>query len=154
MLPQAGKNFVYKSKMKKSKLVIEYDFDFDAYGIISSAKGYKLAWELNRHLNLHLVRHPDVTVGFRSEMNVGFSHYSFETQVSQLKLLSNKPADRLPGKYFLMPEYPHYDYIVLARLHDRNPNDILLDELKSIPSVELASSIALDELKSKTNFVF
>lgn len=154
MLPQAGKNFVYVSKMKKSKLVIEYDFDFDAYGIISSARGYRLAWELNRYLNIHLVRHPDVTVGFRNEANVGFPHYSFETQVSQLKLLSNRPADRPHGKYFLMPEFPHYDYIVLARLHDRNPNDTLLDELKQIPSVELTSPIALEELKSKTNFVF
>lgn len=140
--------------MKKSKLVIEYDFDFDAYGIISSAKGYRLAWELNRHLNLHLIRQPDIAVGFRDKVNIGFSHYSFETQVSQFKLLSNKPADRLPGKYSLMPESPHYDYIVLARLHDRHPNDLLLDELKQIPSVELASAIALEELKSKTNFVF
>lgn len=140
--------------MKKSKLVIEYDFDFDAYGIISSAKGYRLAWELNHHLGLHLVKYPDVTVGFRSKTNVGFAHYSFETQVSQVKLLSNKPSDRLPGRYFLTPEFPHYDFVVLARLHDRDPNDALLDHLKSLPSVEMVASITLEGLKSKTNFVF
>lgn len=140
--------------MKKSKLVIEYDFDFDVYGIISSAKGYRLAWELNQHLGIHLVKLPDVTVGFRKNVDVGFTHYSFETHVSQLKLLSNKPADRVPGKYFLTPEFPHYDYIVLARLHNRDPDEVLLDELKEIPSVELAAPILLEELKSKTNFVF
>ena len=122
--------------MKKSKLVIEYDFDFDAYGIISSAKGYRLAWELNRYLGFHLVKQSDVTVGFRNNVNVGFAHYSFETHVSQLKLLSNKAADRIPGKYFLTPEFPHYDYIVLARLHDQHTHGALLDQLKKIPSVE------------------
>lgn len=140
--------------MKKSKLVIEYDFDFDVYGIISSAKGYRLAWELNQHLRVHLVRLPDVTVGFRNKVNVGFAHYSYETHVSQLKLLSNKPVGPLPGKYFLTPEFPHFDYVVLARLHDRHPNSLLPDQLKQVPSVELAASITLEELKSKTNFVF
>lgn len=32
--------------MKKTKLVVEYDFDFVLVGITTSLKAYKLAWEL------------------------------------------------------------------------------------------------------------
>lgn len=140
--------------MKKSKLVIDYDFDFDAFGIISSAKGYKLAWELNRRLGTHLVKQSDLTVGFRNKRNLGFTHYSFETHVSRLKLLGNRPAEGPHGKHFLTPEFPHFDFIVLARLQDQRPDVSLLNKLKEIPSVELVTPIALNELKSKTNFVF
>ncbi|HEY8513228.1 MAG TPA: IPExxxVDY family protein [Cyclobacteriaceae bacterium] len=136
--------------MKKRKLVIEYDFDFDVYGIISSAKGYRLAWELNQYLGVHLVKEPDITVGFRKNVHIGFAHYSFETHASTLKLLRNKTADG-GGRYYLAPEFPHFDFIVLSRFHD---GDNILEQLRQVPSVELAAAVAKDELKSKSNFVF
>ena len=45
--------------MKKNKLVIEYDFDFELLGILSSARGYKLAWEINQALGIQLVKQQD-----------------------------------------------------------------------------------------------
>ena len=42
--------------MKRTKLVIDYEYDFNLIGIISTAKGYKLAWELNQALGIHLVK--------------------------------------------------------------------------------------------------
>ena len=42
--------------MRKSKLIIEYEYDFNLIGLISTAKGYKLAWELNQALGIHLVK--------------------------------------------------------------------------------------------------
>jgi hypothetical protein len=140
--------------MKKSRLVIEYDFDFDVFGIISSSKGYKLAWEINKRLGIHLVKEPDLTVGFKNKVDRGFPHYSFETRLNRLKLFRNKPLDSKQGKYFLIPEFPHFDYVVLARLPEQYGHSSLPDILRQIPSVELVAPIALDSLKSKTNFVF
>ena len=42
--------------MSKSKLVIEYEYDFNLYGVISLSKDYKLAWLINKELGLHLCK--------------------------------------------------------------------------------------------------
>ena len=140
--------------MKKSKLVIEYDFDFDVFGISSSAKGYKLAWDINHRLDIHLTRQPDLIVGFKNKVEKSFPYYSFETALNRVKVLKNKPVEVESGKYFLIPEFPHFDFVILARLNDHLMNDSLADALREIPSIELVAPIELQELRSKVNFVF
>ena len=76
--------------MKKSKLVIDYEFDFELIGIRSSAKGYKLAWEINNQLGIHLIRQPDLSVGFKKGEERKFSFYAHETRLNRLKLFKNK----------------------------------------------------------------
>ncbi len=139
--------------MKKSKLVIDYDYNFELMGITSPAKGYRLAWEMNRRLGIHLVKQPDLIVGFRNNEERAFSIYAYETPLNRLKLLKNRPHDQDQGKYFLVPEFPHYDFIILAamELHTRQH---LLDLVKSIPFVQFTASIPLEGLKSKSNFIF
>lgn len=140
--------------MKKNKLVIDYDFDFSLLGVSSSAKGYKLAWEMNTRLGIHLVKQPDLLVGFKNNEEKAFMYYSYETPLNQLKLLKNRPSDADKGKYLLVPEFPHFDFIILARLKEHAMSEILWESLKQIPSVELVVPIDIDKLKSKSNFVF
>ena len=140
--------------MKKSKLIIEYEFDFDAYGIATSVKGYKLAWEINQRLGVHLVKQPDLPVGFKNGEEKCFAYYSYETRLNRLKLLKNKPQDGAPGKYFLVPEFPHFDFIIFVRLNEHTMSESVAGILKEIPSVALVTVIPLDGLKSKSNFVF
>jgi hypothetical protein len=144
---------VFSIKMKKSKLLIDYEFDFALWGITTAARGYKLAWELNQHLGIRLVKQPDLVVGFRNNTEKCFSFYSYETALNRLKLFKNRPADQESGKYFLIPEFPHYDFIILAAMEEQHKHQ-LARLLRSIPSVELAASIPLDGLKSKSNFIF
>src|SRR5687767_6112843 len=139
--------------MKKSKLVIEYDFDFELLGITSAARGYKLAWEINQHLGIRLVKQPDLVVGFKNNEEKSFSFYAFETPLNRLKLFKNKPQDQDSGKYFLIPEFPHYDFIILAAMEEQHQLH-LIDSLRSIPSVQLVAPIPLEGLKSKSNFIF
>ena len=117
--------------MKKSKLVIEYDFDFELLGILSSARGYKLAWEINHALGIQLVKQPDLVVGFK-----------------------NKPSDQESGKYFLIPEFPHYDFIILAAMEEQYAPQQLMQLIRSITTIQLVASIPLHGLKSKSNFIF
>ena len=100
--------------MKKSKLVINYDYDFELVGVTSSAKSYKLAWELNHGLSIHLVKQPDLVVGFKNTEKY-FCYYAHETQLNRLKLFKNRPNDGETGKYFLIPEFPHFDFIILSQ---------------------------------------
>ncbi len=140
--------------MKKSKLIIDYEFDFELLGLISSAKGYKLAWEINQALNIQLVKQADLVVGFRNNEERSFSFYSYQTQLNRLKMFKNKPSDPDAGKYFLIPEFPHYDFIILADMEEQYTHQQLIHSIKSIASVQLAAMIPLDGLKSKSNFIF
>ena len=139
--------------MKKSKLVIDYDFDFGLWGITTAARGYKLAWEINEHFGIRLVKQPDLLVGFRNNEEKAFSFYAYETPLNRLKLFKNRPSEQDSGKYFLIPEFPHYDFIILAAMEEHYTKQ-LVPGLRSIPSVELVASIPLHDLKSKSNFIF
>jgi hypothetical protein len=139
--------------MKKSKLIIDYEYNFELIGITTTARGYKLAWEINKRLDIHLVKQPDLVVGFRNNEEKPFYFYAFETPLNRLKLFKNKPSDQDSGKYFLIPEFPHYDFIILAAMEDHS-HASLINLIKSIPTVQLAASISMDGLKSKSNFIF
>ena len=141
-------------KMKKNKLIIDYEYDFNLIGIISTAKGYKLAWELNQALGIHLVKQSDLIVGFKNNEEKAFGYYSHQTQLNRLKVFKNRPVDQDAGKYYLIPEFPHYDFIILADMEEYDKSQHLLQSLKSIDSIQLAAIIPLEGLKSKSNFIF
>jgi hypothetical protein len=140
--------------MKKNKLLIDYDFDFKLMGVTSAARGYKLAWELNRQLSINLIKQPDLVVGFKKEEEKCFSYYAHDTPLNRLKLFKNKPVDQETGKYFLIPEFPHYDFIILAAMDEHHNEQNLIDLIKSLPSVQFVAPIPLEGLKSKSNFIF
>ena len=140
--------------MKKSKLVIEYEFDFGLLGITTAARGYKLAWEINSTLGIHLVRQPDLAVGFKKGEEKKFSFYAHESRINRLKLFKNKPVDTDHGKYYLVPEFPHFDFIFLIQIDDMTQHEAIANQLRQITSIEMVSSIPLEGLKSKSNFIF
>src|SRR5688572_21571318 len=140
--------------MKKNKLEIDYTYDFKLLGVITSVKGYKLAWELNQLLHINLVKQPDLVVGFKNSDEKSFPFYAYETRLNRLKLFKNKPLENDPGKYFLIPEFPHFDFIILAAMQEPDAYLKLIDTIKSIPDVQLAAPIAFEGLKSKSNFIF
>ena len=139
--------------MKKSKLVIDYEFDFGLWGITTAARGYKLAWEINQLLGIRLVKQPDLVVGFKNNEEKSFSFYAYETPLNRLKLFKNRPSELDAGKYFLIPEFPHFDFIILAAMEEQHTHE-LVHQIRSIPAVELVAPIPLDGLKSKSNFIF
>ena len=140
--------------MKKNKLVIEYDFDFELLGILSSARGYKLAWDINQALGIKLVKQQDLLVGFKNSEEKSFSFYAYETQLNRLKLFKNRPGEQENGKYFLIPEFPHYDFIILAAMEEQNAHQQLIQKVKSISAIQFVASIPVEGLKSKSNFIF
>ena len=154
ILRNEGKSCLFYEEMKKSKLVIDYEFDFELVGLISSAKGYKLAWELNQALSIHLVKQPDLVVGFKNNEEKSFSFYDYQTQFNRLKMFKNRPADGDGGKYYLIPEFPHYDFIILADMEEHLSHQQLIHLIKSISAIQLAAFIPLEGLKSKSNFIF
>jgi hypothetical protein len=140
--------------MKKSKLIIDYTFDFELLGLISMVKGYRLAWELNQILQINLVKQPDLVVGFKNNEEKSFSFYAHITANNRLKLFKNRNSENESGKYFLIPEFPHFDFIILAAMEEQYSHQQLVNLIKTIPAVQLVSAIPMEGLKSKSNFIF
>jgi hypothetical protein len=140
--------------MKKKRLEIEYNFDFELLGIISSAKGYKLAWEINKLLSMRLIKQKDLTVEYKNKTESSYDYFAHESEVNTLKLFRNKPNDSDTTKNLLISEFPHYDFILLSKGEEHMQSNRLRELLRDIPSIELVAFIPLDALKTKETFIF
>ncbi|QOI98471.1 MAG: IPExxxVDY family protein [Flammeovirgaceae bacterium] len=140
--------------MKKNKLVIEYAYNFKLTGIASTAKGYKLAWAINRQTGFRLVRQPDLAVGFKKEGEKYFNFFAYETRLNRLKLFKNKPVDQTAARHLLVPEFPHFDFILLTQAEEPGFTAMVVEKVRNLPMVELVAPIPLESLKSKVNFIF
>lgn len=140
--------------MKKKRLEIEYSYDFDLLGIISSARGFKLAWDINKKLGIHLVKEADLTIQFRDKTAGSYTHFLSETPLNKIRLFRNKPGDMEATKNLLIPEFPHFDFILMTQGVDTMDSNRLQEYLRRISSVELAAFIPLAALRSKDYFIF
>lgn len=139
--------------MKKTRLDVEFNYDFELLGILSSARGHKLAWEINRVLNVNLVKKPDLKVTSK-EGDYFFSHYAHQSSVNTVQLFRNKAAETEAKTIFLVPEHPHLDFILYAKGDEEMKGKRLHQLLRNIPSIELVAFLPLAALKSKDNFIF
>lgn len=140
--------------MKKRRLEIEYSYDFELIGVISSMKGYKLAWDINHHLGTRLTRQTDLSIQFGGRVKCEYVHFSYQSPLYCIRLFKNKPHDGERGKYLLVPEFPHVDYIILSQGADKIECNRFQQYLKDIPSIQLVAFIPLASLKSKDYFIF
>ena len=140
--------------MKKSRLDIEYTYDFELVGLISSAKGYRLAWEINKLLGVKLVKQPDLVIHQKNKPEMAYSHFASGGIINRLKLFRNKPNETDTVKNLLVPEFPHLDYILLTEGDEHMEINRLQELLTNIPSIELVAFLPLASLKSKDNFIF
>jgi len=138
--------------MKRNRLEIEYSFDFELFGLTTSAKSYKLAWDLNQKLHIRLVRKADLVIQVRSRQ-LSYSVHADENQVNTVRLFRNKSNEMEQSKHLLVPEYPHGDFILMVQ-GDELQGNRFREELRNIPSIELVAFIPLDTLKSKESFIF
>lgn len=141
------------AKIRKNKLEIQYSFDFELVGIRTSLKGYKLAWQLNQGLRTHLVRFKDLEISLRNG-SVYFDHFAYQTQLNSLHLFRNHPYPAENPSQALVPEFPHFDFILMTQSEENLMGNRLQEYLRKLSSVEWAALIPLSALKSKENFIF
>lgn len=64
--------------MKKAKLHVEPTFDFELLGIVSPIRDYRMAWLVNKELDLNLVKADDLELEFLSAEKIrNLSIFSF-----------------------------------------------------------------------------
>jgi hypothetical protein len=134
--------------MSKTRLKIEYDFDFCLIGIVCSEKDFRLCWMLNNQLGWNLAKMEDHTSGAGKHALFSFSD---EDLMREYYLIANK-ADT--GK-LLLEEHQHTDYFIIIRgeMTDEEKK-YFAEQIKKLNSVSASYIIDVEALKSKQNLIF
>lgn len=142
--------------MAKNTLNIEYDYDFDLFGIISLARAYKLAWLINKQLGLHMVKNDDIHFSFLNDEKLIISNYLYETEYTQFRMLKNKSEENAPGKKgFLIPELNKFDYLIMKTGTVGTYKDTeMLKKIQEIKEIQYVYSLDIEKLKSRENLIF
>ena len=143
---------------------IEIEEDFKLIGIHCQLEGYKLAFNLNKSLNISL-EHFDYSIKINKfecvfEM---FKHVS-ETYNTKIYLFSNKSFgniqsiepnlfEKVDSKIYLIEEKKNIDFFMKIEGGSFN-NDSLLNKINNIPMVQSCYLVNLKRQKSKYNLIF
>ena len=138
--------------MQALQLYIEYDYDFDLYGLVVAAKEYKLAWALNRLLGFRLKKQQDLWYGLSGPERVIISNFEYITDHYVVRLLKNRALER---KAFLLPELKRYDYVLqlTGTMRQLYPQEFV-NRLRSLPLSQGVKQIDPLTLKLKEHLIF
>lgn len=142
--------------MAKNRLIIEYEYDFDLFGLISPSKDYKLAWLINQQLGIHLVKEDDIRISFLNDEELVISNYLFETEHAQLRLLRNRSEDPKDDRMnYLVPEMNRFDYLIIKRGEIGDYDDkTWLKKIQHLKEIQYVARMDLEKLKSRENLIF
>ena len=144
---------LHRSTLKRNKLPIGYDYDFEIIGIIAAIKEFKLAWSIGKELNIEMLKQKDIQINLLNS-TIWISNYIYETENSVLRMLNNKCVNDSSQK-FLIPEMNRFDYLIkLEGEGDTFTPDEVAEKMKQIDSVQYSAVIDYTKLKSKENFLF
>ena len=123
---------------KKKKIVVEPFDDIKIIGICTHLEDYKLAWHINKLLNINLVKYSDIV----NEDGLEFSFYLYDggENCNTFNLVEIVNSE---GRWVNFS--PATDYLIVIRnfINDENLAKIL-EKIKSIENVQLAYLIDLD----------
>lgn len=142
--------------MSKNRLSVDYDFGFDLIAITASVKEYKLAWILNRELNLNLIKTDNIEIVFLDDKFMSISNFTSKTEHQAFRLLKNR-AENIEEKFnaFLIPELQNFDYFLLIEDEsDTFDLNAFITSIKEIPLIQFVVSLEASSLKSKENLIF
>ena len=142
--------------MKVHRLQIAYDYSFDLYGLASPVKDYKLAWVLNKVLQLHLTRRKDICYDHTGEASMLISNFQYETEHSEVRLFRNRALGGTGFKKpFLLPDIKEYDYVlqISGAMQQLYPQELLKNLLR-VPLVQYVKRFDPLTLKFKENLSF
>ena len=137
--------------MAKLTLEVEEDYDFELIGICSHAKDYRLSWEMNKALELDLVKGDNYDLSVKGEkQSYSFFNFIDEENLVEYYLINNRTVNGI-----LIPEEKKSDYFLLIRGVLRGgQKESLVKGIAEIKNVLTTYEIEVKSLKSKSNLLF
>lgn len=140
--------------MKKSKLVFEPSFDFELLGLVSPVKDYKMAWLINKVMDLNLVRDNDFLLDFISAPRLEISNYFLPMPFGFIQLLKNKALNSSQQLAYLIPELRSMDYFLLIQDETEQTScQNFVSLLSQNPFIQSVVRLDVSKLKSKENLL-
>lgn len=139
--------------MRKRKLILDNEVEDSVFGLVSTLKEFKLAWEINEKFNIELARQPELKISFINSPDLVISKFEYFNEVSSIKILKNRALNSQVS--YLIPELTRFDFFVLVDEPDFYGGiDGFLANLQALAGVDFVVNIDTEKLKSKDNFIF
>lgn len=142
--------------MVVNKLQVDYDFDFLMLALNSNVKPYKLAWYINKALQVTLVKAENIQIEFKQNKHLYIQNFEAQGAHYVLRLLKNRAEDEEDAyQAYLLPELKNFDYFLLLE-NDTNTFDekSFFNQIKEIPFVQFTTKVDATTLKSRDNLIF
>ncbi len=144
----------FSSQMKKVKLQIEHTYDFEVLGLVSPVKDYKMAWLINRQLDLDLIKWEDLEIEFLSDPQLKISQYFLSLPHGFVQLLKNKAINSQNQVSYLIPELKTMDYFLLVQDQTFQISiNTFANKLAEIPFIQNVMKLDITKLKSRENLL-
>lgn len=140
-----------------NRLDIEYRVDFVVLGMVSACAEHRLAWSINRALQIELSKCEDLVLEFRKTVAM-ISHFFYGTAHDSFRLIRNRsyldgPNTRV--QRYLLKELRHFDYLLVI---DNQTGTLMPEEieerLRTLAEIQLIRLVEVDRLKEKENLLF
>lgn len=138
----------------KSKKIILFDddedslFEFSLLGISCHLKDYRLAWGLNKTLDLSLEKQETGVKNNSSKKPVQHNLFTYTNEDGVVFSLIKNRSD-----IYLAKELTHADYFLKIEGEIEREEEIV-DEIKSTKGVLAVFQLIVEDLKAKDSFIF
>ncbi|MFC0261818.1 IPExxxVDY family protein [Fontibacter flavus] len=140
--------------MKKTRLLIEHQYDFDLLGLVAPVKDYKMAWLLNHTLGIHLIKANDFELEFVNQPLLKISQYMDQKDHGYTQLLKNRSFSDGVNALYLVPELRFMDYFLLVQDHTFELNiNAYIEQLSQVRYIQNVVKLDVNKLKSKDNLL-
>ena len=141
--------------MKYRKLQVEYEYDFNLFGLTTAAKGYKLAWTVNNALNTDLIATNNISFTLRDNRTFRLTAFEYAAETFKYLLFQNRlRSDDGVDAGFMLPEMARIDYFLRidGETYPNTP-DKVLSILRNLLIVDYCVRIDINKLRSKENLL-
>ena len=137
------------------ELHVHYQYDYHLYGIRTVIPEYKLAWKLNRLLQISLKKAPDLAPEGVADSSLLVSNFIFTKTHRTFRLLKNQAFSATEANAYLLPELWQWDYFL--QIHDpSNSLDLLVlrKNISTLPEIQQTTHIEMNTVEHKENLLF
>lgn len=140
--------------LDNSEMTEEFFDNTRLLGIMAPVKDYQFCWHLNSMIGLDFRLNHDIEIRLvKKKRDYYFSVYEYAEPVNYLcHYVYNNKFD---GEY-LLNEFRHFDFLWLMK-GDEVTDETLqqtISTIRTIPSVQLITELAIDKINNKENLVF
>ena len=138
--------------MPRKILKINYDdeLNFSLMGMATGLKDYRLAFEMNKALEIDLQRAADhILIVGKNNSQIRYNRFQYFDSIGlTYTLITNKNQSSL-----MLPELQMIDYLLLLEPPDENTAKEIIISLKKIKTIQAVFKFEIKDLKSRQNLL-